>query len=308
MADTWTAPSGPSAGVASLAEMQAQRTDNIDVLSRAVDGDSSASTIKHRHKTGTLANRPAAGEAGRLYSATDLGAIFEDDGSNWDIIAVKKRLAQYIFDDFTMFASATAVTVLPAGLNWGLDVVNSGDVTGSGPATSAKSLAVLRTGATGSSRSSLRAQSASAAGGYAVAAGSVPAILAVRLLTTAITDAFILSGLYTGAPAIGASPTDGIYFRRTDGGGVGNWFAVTRASSTETATDTGVAGDANFHLFEIHILGTGQVKFYIDGTEEADHSTNIPTARIMPIHTVDNSVAANKELHIDYQEWVAKRA
>jgi len=83
MADVWTAPSGPAAGVSSRAEMISQRTDNVDVLSRAIDGDVSASTIKHRHKSGTFAALPAAGKAGRLYRATDTEQVFWDDGSDW---------------------------------------------------------------------------------------------------------------------------------------------------------------------------------------------------------------------------------
>src|SRR3990167_2548048 len=88
MADIWTAPSGPAAGVASRAEMISQRTDNIDVLSRAIDGDSSASTIKHRHREGTNAAIPVPGEPGRLYRATDdPKCVYWDTGAAWIIIA-----------------------------------------------------------------------------------------------------------------------------------------------------------------------------------------------------------------------------
>ena len=102
--DTWTAPSGPSAGVIGLAEMATQRTDNINVLALAVDGDTSGTTIKHRHLSGAAAARPAAGEAGRFYYATDTKTLSVDNGTTWDRIIepVRKTADQTVTNSTTL--------------------------------------------------------------------------------------------------------------------------------------------------------------------------------------------------------------
>lgn len=61
-----------------------------------------------------------------------------------------------------------------------------------------------------------------------------------------------------------------------------NWRAITRHDGTETATDTGVAakeltGGDSMQVLAIEADEDGaEVRFYIDGTLEATHTTNIP--------------------------------
>jgi len=78
--------------------------------------------------------------------------------------------------------------------------------------------------------------------------------------------------------AAGASDaTDGAYFREIDGG---NWFAVTRSNTTETATDTGTASGATFVRLRVlveDVGGTLTAKFYVNGTLAATHTTNVPS-------------------------------
>lgn len=101
--DTWTPPAGPAAGALNRAEMITQRTDNINVLGLVVNGDASASGQRHRHKQGTLAARPAASApGGDFYFATDIGALFYDDGSSW-----RNMSGRGLYDDFTRADSST---------------------------------------------------------------------------------------------------------------------------------------------------------------------------------------------------------
>jgi hypothetical protein len=74
---------------------------------------------------------------------------------------------------------------------------------------------------------------------------------------------------------------EGIYFYHDSS--VGNWYTITRSASTETATDTGVSGNVTTKK-ELKIIrrivadgGVNDVRFYIDGSLVATHTTNIPT-------------------------------
>lgn len=85
MADQYTTPKTYTAEVATSADRNTYERDNITALKNALDGDNSASTLRHKHRSGTLAARPAAGNAGRVYIATDGGSqrAFFDDGTVW---------------------------------------------------------------------------------------------------------------------------------------------------------------------------------------------------------------------------------
>jgi len=93
-------------------------------------------------------------------------------------------------------------------------------------------------------------------------------------LGNSTTTGIVAMGL---ARFVAGDATDGVYFRATDDG---NWYAVTRNNSTETATDTGVAQDATtWHRFTCRYTSSS-CTFYIDGTLKATHTTNIPTASL----------------------------
>jgi hypothetical protein len=87
-----------------------------------------------------------------------------------------------------------------------------------------------------------------------------------------------------GSETVSTSPADGVFFRYTHSVNSGKWEAVCRASSVETATDTGVTADLNWHRFEIITnAGWTSIDFKIDGSLVATVTTNIPTADLMPI-------------------------
>lgn len=82
MADVWTNPKTWGAEVATSADQNTYVRDNETALKNALEGDAGAALV-HRHKSGTLAARPAAGQAGREYFATDVGRTYFDDGTVW---------------------------------------------------------------------------------------------------------------------------------------------------------------------------------------------------------------------------------
>jgi hypothetical protein len=88
------------------------------------------------------------------------------------------------------------------------------------------------------------------------------------------TTGIVYVGLGRFSSTPGSDPSHGVYLRSTDGG---NWYAVTRASGTETATDTGVGTNTTAWQRLTVKYTSSSCTFYIDGTLEATHTTNIPT-------------------------------
>src|SRR3990172_8480440 len=83
--DDWTAPTTRATNdVITAAIWNADLVNDLTALFNGLVGDASADALMlHRHKSGTLAARPAAGNAGRLYYATDTAITFLDNGTNW---------------------------------------------------------------------------------------------------------------------------------------------------------------------------------------------------------------------------------
>ena len=104
-------------------------------------------------------------------------------------------------------------------------------------------------------------------------------------------------GLHGGIKA-SADPDNGIFFRASSNG---NWFAVTRKATTETATDTGVTQATSFKTFKIVTNSDGtSITFYIDGVSKATHTTNIPTASVMPSIQIVTNDTTERYVAVDY--------
>lgn len=74
-------------------------------------------------------------------------------------------------------------------------------------------------------------------------------------------------------------PGNGAVFGYSHGANSGRWTAKTFKAGASTITDTGIAADILYSLFEIEIAQDGSnVKFYINGSLVATNTTNIPTA------------------------------
>lgn len=247
---------------------------------------------------GTFASRPAAGNVGLEYYASDMGALFFDDGTRWNIVSHMPRLCERLGpEDF----------VAGAPVSWHPEISGSGtvdDVVGG----ASQGLIELSTGATNGSQAAFRAKDGNQ-GHYALQSGRFPGIYETYIKTDVTTNARWRFGLYpVGFPAIAADPTDGIYFKRLDTASAGNWFTVTRASSSGTETDTTVAGTTSFTHFKFEIESTTSIKYYINDTLRGTHTTNIPTLTLNLFYLVENTAAADKNLQVDYVDWLVKRA
>ena len=96
----------------------------------------------------------------------------------------------------------------------------------------------------------------------------------------------------------GNPPANGIYVERLTTDAAANWYAVTRAASTHTRTDTGVAvNTTDPQMLEVHYDGTSMI-FSINGSVVATHTTNLPTAGMDLWASIVNAAAASKSLDL----------
>ena len=87
--DDYTAPTTRATDfVVTASVWNTDIVNNITAIFQGLVGDASADALmKHRHLTGTNAARPAAGNAGRLYYATDdPKCVYLDDGAAWIVV------------------------------------------------------------------------------------------------------------------------------------------------------------------------------------------------------------------------------
>lgn len=86
------------------ADFNVEIRDRFDALKAGLVGDASTDAdIVQRIKMGTAAARPAAGEAGRLYYATDTKTWSIDNGTTWDRInQVVRKTTQEIISSQTL--------------------------------------------------------------------------------------------------------------------------------------------------------------------------------------------------------------
>lgn len=92
-------------------------------------------------------------------------------------------------------------------------------------------------------------------------------------------------------------PVDGIFFEKLDADT--NWFCVTRSGGVQTRTNSGIAVSTSFVNFLYNRNSSGAT-FTIGSTLACTHTTNIPTAQVVPGLHIVNSAAASKTIDIDY--------
>ncbi len=142
----------------------------------------------------------------------------------------------------------------------------------------------------------------SATDNLAAIQGNAAYLFRARVRTPAVVNQRAFVGLFRAVPTAAAppvEPAEAAYFRRDDGAGAANWFAVTRNGGAETPTDTTIVGDANFHTFEIEDLGD-RVVFRIDGVVRATHTTNRPAALCNYGAVTVTEEAVAKSIDVDY--------
>jgi len=175
---------------------------------------------------------------------------------------IKQNFA--LWDDFSDAMMGTSVPVGETG--WTVSMIGSGSIQGN--STVAGRIGVLRciTGAKSGDMIVLHRNP-----NFDLSQLAWDMKLAVRYNQT--TDVIRRIGFSESPTA--EPPFDGIYFEKLAADA--NWFATTRAVSTQTRTNTGVAASTNFEEFWFSSLASGGWEFSIDGVLKATNTTNVPT-------------------------------
>lgn len=99
-----------------------------------------------------------------------------------------------------------------------------------------------------------------------------------------------------------------VYRQATDGD---FWVAQTRDGGVETKTVTAVApSTAGFQTLRVTGSSDGLTwTFYIDGTQVAQHTTNVPDGRLgLGVRIYKTGGTTNRELYIDWHRLIASRS
>lgn len=301
MADDWTAPAQRANGeVVTHTIWNEQVMDNLTALKAASEGDAQATgEVLHYHKVGTLAAKPAPGNAGRTYLASDIGLWLLDDGTSWHPDHHILTLCEHWEDDLIAWANDT-----PETINWGEATDGTGTVS---IVSGATSRVQLSTGATSGSNVWLRPRIDSE-NFFQVTADRLPALMVFQWdAIDDLANGTNFGGIIDTFPAGNVNPVNGLYIRKT---GAGNLFAVSRKADAETATDLGVDGTSSPIIF-IEVLATDVVKFYLNTYDAAADATHDDTT--MPIVNTDigfkvvNNAASDRRFDVEFTSWYAKR-
>jgi hypothetical protein len=279
VSDLWTAlRDWVTDEIPGATEFNQQLRDNLNVLLKTLTGDSSTQQ-KHAHATGTLAARPAAGNAGRLYYATDLGVLFVDDGTNWLILSHVPQISERLRDDF----------LLDTGGRW------DETLTGSASIFLVTNKIRLRTGATNGSLARLMPRPITVPHWLAT---QPPAIFEVGATIDAVAD---LDASLSLIESGGLNEIGFHFFEPTN-----TWRAITTKAGATTATDT-LISDTNPHVFRFEVQSLTSVKFYVDNVLKATHVDNIPTVRLILFYNIRAAAAVDTRLDLEFMDFVGKR-
>lgn len=293
---TWTNTEVPG-----KTEMDQEIRDRMMAIKLAIEGDLSA-FLTQAHKEGTYALRPAAGNAGRLYFATDLGALFRDNGSVWRPVGFDPVTCEHFFEEFA--GHPYGDTPGAGGEYW---TPGTGDAWATADIDPAGdddySIAQLKTGTTAGN--SVRLAARQSIEGYYRVDRRVPALLYLRAGAQQTTGN-LWAGLTDSSPGA-AEPTNGIFLRKLTGA---NWKGVCRAAGVETTVELLASNDTAYRDFLVEIKSASAVAFYAGDTQVGgDVTTNIPTtARLGLMLAAYSADAIEDMLNVDYTDWYARRA
>jgi uncharacterized protein with PIN domain len=116
------------------------------------------------------------------------------------------------------------------------------------------------------------------------------------------TEEFIGFGTSNGSGAMLNAGAANIYAIAQNDTGSAGWGA-------DDFTDTGVDWvDDTFFTVAFHVIGNGRIKFFVNGNEKHNTTSNIPDGdAVTPTICIQNNAAAAKQMLVDYIYVVQKR-
>jgi hypothetical protein len=187
---------------------------------------------------------------------------------------------------------------------------SAGSVTGGAPQQGHNGLLALTTGTTSSQYACLTMclNRAAANSGIIQSTNLRSVDWFVQIATATTVECVVGFGVDSSAGSAGTSfGTDSVFFVFNPATNA-NWQCVTRKTSTNTTTTTGVAGGTTWKRLCIWIHPTnpaGEVRFYIDNVLVATHTTNIPTTAVVIGARIQTLTAALRILTIDHVKITA---
>jgi len=106
-----------------------------------------------------------------------------------------------------------------------------------------------------------------------------------------------------GNSTIGDPPADGMYFEVLAADT--NLYCVTRASSAQTRTDSGIAASTSWRALKI-VRTAASVQFFINGAPVCTHTTHVTAAMLQPMLFLENTEAVAKTVDIDLFDFVGR--
>jgi len=284
------------------------------------------------HKSGTLASRPAAGNNGYIYFATDTRQTFIDNGSAWvdvsglglaqwlgtaltyrntmnfqgvgvhaldnsgstrtDVNILNGRTMSFMTDDFNGRNSSSGAV---GDIGW---YYGNGSYAMLAATSGRPGLAQRATGTTSGTKA------------YDTLRGTTPhthmwsgdlwkaeAILKLDQNDTVTEFHLGISDDPTANP-----PNNGIWFQKsfTDT----TWFGNCRSASVDSLTASLGTIDTGYHYFMVRRIDASTIGFTIDNNAEVTKTTGIPTNAAMAVYrAIRNNAAVTKSYTIDYYSF-----
>lgn len=249
-----------------------------------------------RPQAGTRSTRVAISSPGtgqQFWQTDELEGFYSYNGSEWKYLPNSEILIQdHFFGSINLGGGyGFNLVVDTAGTGAGVNADNAGDADHG-------HIVRITTGSTGSGRAGFTS------GSNVTTFGNRKTYLETVFKLVALSDGTDVYTLRFGfQDSLNSDGTDGMYFRYTHGTNSGKWEAVTRQASTETATDTGITADTNWHRLAIKFVSSSLVEFYIDGVLVASNTTNIPNssqpAGAFSFKIVKGSGTNAREIYLD---------
>lgn len=217
----------------------------------------------------------------------------------YDVTSTRWRLKSKTFSDSSVPEKQLGAYFRSAGSTTNGDYDHflfAGSTLGVTPTSTRQRTTTVSTGAASNGLGSVTTKGAAI---FAGTTSNVPNSIAFKTVVSVnnLSDAGQTFTAECGWSVSTAIPSDGASFRYSHGVNGGKWLCVTRLSSAETTTDSGVTVAADTpDLLEIYHRPDNSVAFFINGAWVAEHTTNIFSSTATPSCVILKSVGTTARL------------